>query len=297
MTLIRALRTAKVTLTRTFYLDEAATDAAGAVTVTVKRLDGTTVQTGPASGPDLVTHAYTFTFDGRDVLDELVVLWTLTIDGDAVVLDQDRIQVVGGFFFTLAEGRSWDNALANVSMYPTERLAAARIEVEDEAERLCGQQSFVPRFARVVVSGTGTSTLYVGKPHLRAVRSIVETPPGGTPSTWDPATVAGVSLSPQGILTRWLGVWPLGPQNLTIELEHGLDYPPSEISRVSKIRLKSLMLSPKSGLPDRSVQIPGGGGQVQQQQVPLATANADKTGLPDVDAVYQGQPIPTPGFG
>src|SRR4051812_22212007 len=93
----RILRTAKATLTRSFYIDEAETAATGSVAVTVTRLDGTVVDSATAT-PD-GQGGYAYNFPGRDVLDSLIVSWSGTVSGDAIVEDQDRIEIVGGFFF------------------------------------------------------------------------------------------------------------------------------------------------------------------------------------------------------
>jgi hypothetical protein len=286
--LIRTLRTAKVTLARAFYLDELATAATGSVTVTITRLDGTAIQAGTATlGGDGTT--YSFTFDGRDVLDTLLVSWAATVGGDAVVLDQDVIEVVGGFYFGLAEARDIDPVLKNATKFPTASIVDRRIEVEDEAEIICGQ-SFVPRFSREVLSG-GDRVLRLGRPMLRKVRSVTV---AGT--AWTADQLAGLGVDPLGLLRHSIfsaTIWPRGIGNVVVEYEHGHDRPPPTIVRGAKLRMKSLLLQNQSPLPDRAERI----ATTETGVVMLATESRESTGIPSVDACYLKYPSPRPGFG
>lgn len=290
MSLLRVLRTAKATLSRTFYLDEVATDATGTVAVSITRLDGTAVESGNATGP--AANVYSYVFGGRDVLDELVLTWSATVSGDAIVLDQDRIQVAGGFYWSLSEGRASDPSLADTTKFPSAKIIAARVEVEDECESdaICGQ-AFVPRFARSTVDGTDGPAIVLPHPWLRAVRSVTVS---GVALT--APELAALGLSDTGVLRRdggtlgGSGVWPLGRRNIVVEYEHGRDYPPANIVRVSKIRLKSILMQPRSPVPDR-----GQGEQVVS--FPIHQPSVGGTGLPEVDAEYARYPSPVPGFG
>jgi hypothetical protein len=293
MSILRVLRTAKATLSRTFYLDEVGTDATGAVNVTATRLDGTIVE-GPtaATGPD-ANHAYSYAWPGRDLLDELVLTWSATVAGDAIVLDQDRLQIVGGFFFSLTEGRGVDKALASTTLYPTAKLIEKRIEVEDEAERICGQ-AFVPRFRRVVLDGTGRQGLPLGDPWVRTVRAISIIPTGGgTPTVWTTQQIAAAVPGDDGVLRLWSAWWIPGHRNIIVEYEYGLDYPPPELARVSKLRFKSLLLANRVPVPAGAI---GDQGQLLQATVAPAPTR-ERTGLPEVDAVYARFPSPIPEFG
>ncbi len=288
--MLRVLRTAKATLVRTFYLDEVATPASGSVVVSVSRLDGTVVDA--ATAVDNGDGSYAYTFPGRDVVDLLTVTWTLTVGGDAVVLS-DEIEVVGGFYFSLGEGRAVDAALASTTKFPTTDLIARRIETEDECERICGQ-AFVPRFARETLSGSGQGALMLRWPWIRAVRSVVV---GST--AYSPQQLAGVGFSDAGMLyleSGWPVAVPRGTRNITVEYEHGRDRPPSDIVRGAKTRFKSLLLSSKtstvSDRAERVVSADANGGTVV-----YGSAVGDKTGLPEADAAYSRYPSPRPGFG
>lgn len=305
MALIRVLRTAKATLSRTFYVDELPTGATGNVVVTVTRLDGTVVE-GPtnATGPD-ANQLYTYTFGGLDVVDEVIVSWAATVSGDAIVIDSDHIQVAGGFLFSLSEGRGVDTVLASQSKYPTARLVQARIETEDECERICGQ-AFVPRFAREVVDGQGQAFLKLRWPWIRAIRAIKVRPVPSSPYiTMTGPQLAAVVGGDDGVIRIdagiswpttgywWGAVWPMGRSNVIVEYEHGLDYAPPDLVRGAKIRFKSLVLQPTSALPDRAERI----ATTETGVVILASPSEEKTGIPEVDACYARHSRPVPSFG
>lgn len=302
--LIRTLRTTKLTLARTFYLDEQPTGASGAVTVTITRLDGTAVQSGSATGPD-ANQQYTFVFNGSDTLDILLVSWAATVAGDALVIDSDQIEICGGYLFSLAEGRSVDTQLSSASKYPSTLLASKRIETEDECERICGQ-AFVPRFSREILDGRGQSFLRLRWPWIRNVRAIsIRNTPAGAYIALTAGQLANVVGGDDGVLRDdagvswpttgffWGTVFPMGRRNIIVEYEHGLDYPPPDLVRGAKFRFKSLILQSQSALPDRAERI----ATVATGVVLLANPSEDKTGIPEVDACYGRHSRPVPSFG
>jgi len=297
--LLRVLRTAKTTLSRTFYLDEVATPATGAVVVTITREDGTSVQTGNATGPD-ASNTYTYVFNGLDVLDRLLVSWALTIGGDAVVLDQDVIEVVGGFFFGLAEARQIDATFTNTTRYPTADVIDVRTQTEAECEEIC-RQAFVPRFERETLDGhPRIRYLRLKWPNLRKVRAVSV---NGVAWTSDQLTAIGADrlgiIRPGKSWVYWgygfAAQWAWGVGNIVVEYEHGLDRPPVDIVRGSKIRWKALMFERKSRspLPDRSERLQTS----EVGTVSLASESQWSTGIPSVDAAYARHPSPRPDFG
>lgn len=289
---VRVLRTAKATLVRTFYLDEAGTPATGDVVVTVTRLDGTLVHTASAVGPD-IDGAYAYTFPGLDVLDELQVAWAATVGGDDIVLDQDRIEIVGAFYFSLTEARSADQVLSNVARYPTAQLVEKRIEAETECERITGQ-AWVPRFCREVLSGPARGPLALKWPHIRAIRSVTL-----NGYAWLPADVLALEFTDQGLLRAnsrgWGSTLGAGARNVVVEYEHGHDHPTPDIRRAAKLHFKSLMLANRSQLPDNAERVVAatadGGSTVYR------APSVGRTGIPAVDAVYGAVSDPRPGFG
>lgn len=275
------LRTAKATLTRTFYLDEVGTDPSGSVVVSVRRLDGTLVESGNAVASGTPGEVR-YTFGGLDVLDELMLTWSATVGGDAIVLDQDRVEVVGGFYFGLAEGRDTDKVLKDVTKFPTATLTDVRADVEDECERITGQ-AWVPRFCRETIRSEGTGVLQLTHPLIRAVRAVTTNGlSAGGSFDFDDLGLLHISRPVRG--TRY-----------TVEYEHGHDTPNSEIVRAAKLRFKSVALEGRSALPDRAERVI----TVDQQggSVVYGAPAADKTGIPGVDAIYHRYPPPQPGFG
>lgn len=284
MSLIRVPRTAQQTLSKKVRLDEALTDAGGSVTVVGTRLDGTAVAaaTGTASdgaGPG----AYEFVLPGGPAspasatwqLDILRITWTGSFGGATVTLEPDLVEVVGGHVFGVAEARDvlGLTSPANLTKYPTTLLAARRVEVEQECERIC-HRAFVPRFARVALTGRGRYDLVLPDVDIRTVRAVTV---AGVA-----VDVAGLTWSAAGVVTRRGGVWPAGAQ-IFVEYEYGLDYPPEEIRSAQILRLRSKLGETTSAVPDRAVSYTVVEGAVFR----LSTPSGERTGVPTVDGVYE----------
>jgi hypothetical protein len=271
----RILRTAPVTLTRVFTVDEAATDAAGAVTVAATRGDGTTVAGSPFTAAHASLGTYTFTLPGQAVLDRITLVWSATVAGAAVALT-DYAEIVGGFLFTLADVRHNYGSLANTAKYPTAALAEARTKVEMEAERIC-RQAFVPRYGRAVCSGNGADRIYVPHDLVRAVRSASI---GGVALTG--TDLSGLVGTDTGSIVRPAGIWPAGVHNIVIEYEHGRDAPPPDLADVAMSRMRTFVTRGTSGLPARTQSFTTSDGATYR----LSVADRFHTGDVDVDAGY-----------
>jgi hypothetical protein len=218
----------------------------------------------------------------------LDVVWAATVGGDAIILDQDVIEVVGGFAFGLAEARSIDVVFANTSRYPTEDVVEVRLWTEDEAEQICGQ-AFVPRFERETLTGFGDRPLRLTHPHLRKVRALII---DGVATA--AADIAAVGADPLGLI-RTGREWPVATGSVVAEYEHGLDRPSPDMVRAMKTRWRSLMFERKtrSPLPDRSEAFT----RTEVGLVRYGQEGADATGIPAVDAVYARHASPRPGWG
>ncbi len=120
--------------------------------------------------------------------------------------------------------------------------------------------------------------------HLRAVRSAkVAERAGGTFVALTAGELAAISPQDSGVLIRDDGgIWPAGRSNAIVEYEHGHDMPTEEIASNSKIRLRSILGRPTSGVPDRAVSYTIAEGGVYR----LSTPGKRSTGIPDVDAAY-----------
>lgn len=286
MSLVRVLRTASVVLTHVFYVDETPTDATGAVTYSVKRLDGTVVASGNASGP-APTGTYTLTVPAQSQVDTLTVDWTALVAG-ATVTARDFIEIVGGFIFGLAEARAQPPVLDTIK-WPTAKLAQKRIGVEQECETICGQ-AFVPRFNRVAYTlDTNVTNLLTSKitlPHIgvRTLRSV--TISGAAQS------LTGLTVSESGVLrgVTWAAV-NTGTV-IIVEYEHGMDYPPEDLKDACMLRLRSRLASGDSGVPQRALSFSVADGGVYR----LSTPSGTKTGIPDVDGPYERYTLDRGGF-
>jgi hypothetical protein len=124
---------------------------------------------------------------------------------------------------------------------------------------------------------------------IRAIRSVTV-----SSQAYTAGQLAGISASDTGMIYNLSG-WPLGVRNIVVEYEHGRDRPPPDISRVSKIRFKSMVMQSQSGVSDRAervVTVDAQGGSVV-----YGSPGVDRTGIPEVDAAYGRFPSPRPGFG
>jgi hypothetical protein len=272
MSLVRMMVTSKVTVTHVFKADEVPTDAAGNVTATVLRLDGTSVASGTATHGAAGSGAYSWDVT-RAVLDSLTLDFSGSVGGSTVTA-RDYVEVVGGFLFDLGDARSDLGIPASVT---SAKLAQKRIEVEQECERIC-RRAFVPRFAREVLSGNGTERLGLKNSEIRAIRSVTV---NGTPVTG--SDLAAINYSDSGVLTRPDGVlWPAGVKNIVVEVEHGWDYPPEDLRDAAMLRLRSMLPRARSGVPDRATSFVNDNGATYRLSLPTK----DTTGIPDVDGTY-----------
>lgn len=288
MSTIRVLRTATTTLTQRVYVDETLTNASAGLSVTVRRLDGTIVA-GPTAANNPSTGVYTYDLPGQANLDHLDVSWVGTVGGGSVTLT-DRVEVVGGYFFGLAEVRGSDSSLSDPVRYPTAMLAQKRLEVEMECERICGW-AFVPRFGRFTVGGDGTNMLTLPVQKLRTIRSLTTHSWPDSPVVVTPLT--NITFDSGGMVIRYDGgIFPYGTGTVTAEVEYGWDYPPEEIRDKGMFRLRSLVNLTRSGIPDRTSSYTTADGATYRLTLP----SRGSTGIPEVDAVYCRYEAPPFGF-
>jgi hypothetical protein len=277
-TLTRVQQSTAATITHRWRVGEALSAATGALTATVKRLDGTSVAGSPFAIVDVGgVSTFTLPVGVTGQLDTYSVDFAATVAGVARV-ERDFIEIVGGFFFDVASARSILGLTAQA--YPAERLEALRIGVEREAEEIC-RRAFVPRFTRVKVSGTGGRLLGTPSPLLRPVRALRAVVVGGV--AWSAGDVAAVTTTAE-MFARPLGaVWPAGFGNIILEFEYGDDFAPPDIAENAMIRLRPAASRPNSQIPDRAMtfQTPEGG------TYRLSMPSRDRTGIPDVDAIYE----------
>lgn len=259
--------------------DGEAAAPSGAVTLGISRDDGTTlVATGTAtSGTGTDPRTYTLTAANNTLLDLLTVTWTDAGDSST---HTTYVEVVGGYYFTIAEARASDKVLLDSDKYPTTLIVEKRREVEEEFESICGV-AFVPRYRRQVISGPGRSTLRLDRPEVRAVRSVRDYADATSYTSWTADELADLVFDADGLVTSRTGstFWS-GPRNLQVAYEHGYSRPPAGIKRAAMERLRYLMNKPTSGIPDRATSFSVSEGGTYRLDMPGPL----KTGMPDVDA-------------
>lgn len=258
-----------------------ADDPQPAVTVQVDRADGTAVLAAGTATTSAGAGVYTraLTAAQTSSLDLLVATWTDTVSGTTT---QTLHEVVGGYWFSVKEARDSDPTLADTSKYPTQSIIDIRTEVEDEAERIIGA-AFVPRYRRLRLNGIGTPALRGIDQLVRSIRTVRVY---STPSAYTAFTageLAALVTDDEGLITRNdSGVFESGLANVVLEYEHGYDRPPTDLKRAALTRLRHRLNAPRSGIPDRATSFVSGEGGTFR----LDTAGPEKTGIPDVDAVY-----------
>jgi hypothetical protein len=294
----RILRAAAATLSVQFTDSNGEPVAVtGPVTVRVQRADGTDVKAAgtATSGSGSAPRTVALTAAQTATLDLLTATWT---DAATTTSRVTYIEIVGGYYFTVAEARAAQPVLADTSKYPTAMILDRRRQVEEELERICGRQrsgvrSFVPRFRLVTIWGLGTDRLRLPSRDVRTIRSVSF---GGV--SLSVSALANIVPTADGVMRRYrpylssidespFGVWGFTfPENTRVDVayEYGWDSPPRDLKDAAMLRLKTLLTGPTSALPERALGYSDG----QGGSYSLATAgrNGFDTGHPDVDAVY-----------
>ena len=252
--------------------------ASGSVHVSVTDANGTELvaSTAATAGADVGEYTYALAVAANDQLAVLTATWT---DADSAMRGT-LIEVVGGFWFTTA-----DAVAAEPSMSGRDDLLTKRREVELEAERIIGW-SFVPRYNRAIVDGSGDSELLLPDLYLRKVRSVTVLLQNGATRAFTQAEIDELLFPRDGVIRRpgSKGFDP-GFANVIVEYEHGWDRPPEDLQRASITRLRYRMNSANSGIADRATSYTD---PASVQTIRIAPAGPGTTGMPDVDAVYQG---------
>lgn len=286
-TLTRIAQSSAGTLSHTFLVDETPTDAVGTVTYAAVDAAGNAVVSGNATHG--ATGVYSFVLAGQPQLSAGTVTWTGTVGGSSTT-QTTFYEIVGGYFFSLAQARASDEVLADTGDYTTAELVDGRLEVEAECEHIC-DLAFVPRYDRVVLDGTGTGEVLLKLSDLgrsvaavRAIRSVsMADSPDGTFTDFTVAQLADLDATADGKLVRTGGdIFIEGRANIVVELEYGLDRPPPDLYRQALVRLRTVLNIPKSGVPDRASSFTMTDGGTFRLDLP----GPFKTGIPSVDAAY-----------
>lgn len=283
----RILRGAAATLTYVHQdADGRVANAVGGVTVGATRADGTvliaagTVATVPG-GTGIYTVALTAAQTAQ--LDTITATWT--VGGVTAAARSTTHLIVGGYLFSLDEMRKSQPGCEDTSRYPDAALIDARAAVEDEAEWIC-DRSFVPRYSRVTVNGTGDTTVVTGLADIRSIRSlrVYPSPGSSTYTTFTATQLAQLTWTADGVLRRNDGArFDQGFGTVVIEAEHGLSEPAADMRIAAMVRCFDVLTNPNSSQPDRAVRYERADGW----QFDL-TPELDEfsTGIDSVDRVY-----------
>lgn len=202
---------------------------------------GTSVITDTATELSPGLYGYTVAASSTATLDAYRVTWTGTIAGASNTFTT-RYEVVGGFYFSIAEARAAQSGkLADATTYPTADLEEARTAVEDEIENRSGV-AFVPRGRRTTLDGTDTLNLLLPDQYARELYSISRDGTALTASDYSVYDV-GTIVSTSGFVS--------GTRNYALHYAYGLDEPPS---RVKRIALKLLVAVMTGTTDDREVR-------------------------------------------
>lgn len=214
------------TLSHTFFSDGTPTNPSpDAATVTITRDDGTTVVTDATvtnTGVGMVT--FTLTPAQTALLDVLTVSWTASFGGQSQTF-KSRVEVAGGFLFTIAELRAESTQLASTTNYPTSKVTSMRTTVESALESRLGY-ALVPRYTREKISGTRH---ILGKPYVRALRSVI--------------TNGAAIAAPELAALTYSDVVLAGYANGTVAYEHGRDNDDPEAGQAALMLAKAWIIS------------------------------------------------------
>ncbi len=267
-------------------------DASGTLTVGITKADGTELlAAGSSTTNPTGTGSYTraLTVAQTATLDILTATWTDSTDSSTLITVHE---IVGGYYFTLAEARAADATLADAARHDDTGLQATRRDVEEEFEAICAV-AFVPRYRRVRLDGDGTARLLIPDPLPRTLRSVRVYSDATTYTSFTAAEIAAVTLPSNGVIERTDGgVWAYGRQNLVLEYEHGHDRPPAEIKRAAIARARQRLRLGNSGLPDRTETFTSN----EFGAFRLATAGRDRVGTDWIDAALARHSERIPGL-
>jgi hypothetical protein len=273
----RALRNTQATLEVTFYSAGVATDADGAVTVTITRADGTAFATDAATTHPGPTGTYRYVLAPQTNLEYFKLVWTGTFGGVAQKITT-HAEIVGAFYVPVNDIK----AMKGLTTETTARVEEARQWFEDLAEGYC-DRAFVPRFSIDKLDGDSTDTILLDRIEPRTILSCKI---GGVAQTG----TATWALHLTGRVVRDTGTFDEGSRNVEIQYEYGADEPDFELREAALRAIQYRLLGDNLGLPAEAMSAavdargpftllgPGGAG------AGLAGAGRP-TGIPEVDHV------------
>lgn len=271
----RVLRNTAATL-RVSWFESEAPASPTSVTVTVRRENGTVLDTESVA---VIAGVCTYGLAPQSDLDIITLEWTGTLGGTIQTLTTE-VEIVGGFICELADLRALDT-ISNATKYPAAKLAETRAFCEDKFERAT-RRTFVPRYARAVLDGNGSSTLWLR--HGEARRIIGATVDGTAVVT------TAWKLSPAGRV-RAPSSFPTGSE-VEIRYEHGARFVRGDIKAAALTYIRYLLVTGTDKINDRTLSMSADG-----MVSTMATAGPNRpTGLPSVDSTLIDYRAPRPSM-
>jgi hypothetical protein len=256
---------------------------AGAVTYGINRADSTVLVAAGASAT-VVSGVATLSLTAAQLatLDTLLVTWTT---GGQVVATT-YVDVVGAYWATLEEIRRSDPSIeTNPQRYPNERIVSVRAQAEAMFEQVC-KRSFVPRFRRDRLDGTGTDRMVLPTWDLRRLRSVQQWIGVVAQPVWTQTELDSVFPTKSGVAARTDGwVWIQGNDNTLVSWEYGLDAPPADLKAAFLRWMRHQLNATASGIPDRATSVIDGPGGNQFRIATPGVGRNSFTGVPEVDEV------------
>lgn len=272
----RILRNTGAQLQVTFQLDGVATNATGAVSVTIVGADGSTVA-ATSTATSVGVGTYGTVLAPQSALNKLTATWVGVVSGVTQTLRTSH-EIVGNRYAMLAEIRALDG-MADTSLFPNAVVNEARSWAEDVIDSYCGV-SFAPRYRHEEIDGTGTGQLRLSS--LRPLTLVAVTVDGVAETT------TGWRLYDDGTVVRRSGTFPLpsgdyaAGGNVEVTYEAGWPEVPNEIRWAARTLARYYALEMVSRIPDRALSVTNEFGNIALAQ---AGGMGRPTALPDVNAV------------
>lgn len=273
----KVLRWSSEDLSVTFYSGETPTAVStGSLTIGIVDEWGRVVVPDGTATTSTSTGVHSYLLEAQTDLKRLTATWAGTFGQSMQFTTQH--EVVGGFYTTPIEVRNMDSISGETSTFPTADLVEAATWAEAVIDDYCGT-SFVYRYERDVLDGTGTDTIKLSK---MFPRKILAASIDGTDLTSD--QLSKISLYDSGVIVREEDVWERTPegQKVIIEYEAGIDKtPPPDIAWAAKTLARYHLIEQVSRIPDRALSISSEFGNIALSQPSMTKP----TPLPDVNVI------------
>lgn len=273
----KVLRYASEDIQVTFYSGETPTSVStGSLTIGMVDEWGRVVVPAGTATTNTGTGVYSYLLEAQTDLKRITTTWSGTF-GQAKQFTTQH-EVVGGFYSTPIEVRNMDSISGETSTFPTADLVEATTWAEAVIDDYCGT-SFVYRYKRDVLDGTGTDTIKLSK---MFPRKILAASIDGTALTSD--ELSKISLYDSGVIVREEDVWERTPEGkkVVIEYEAGISKtPPPDIAWAAKTLARYHLIEQVSRIPDRALSISSEFGNIALSQPSMTKP----TPLPDVNVI------------